>query len=342
MKKITFLLLSILLIAGTVLADNSVKNIVMISSKEFSNEHNSVFIRELNSYLKDENYNLSKFYLNCDGGCPEDLMKRKFRNALTRASLMDVNHLIITGELLWTEFHQYILNFKKLYPEVKVGLFNIFEHDSEFQLYFEDNFKDAHIFVNFSRISLDTFMFYTRKNGMEFNNFYILRDGSNISLQKANFLKDALRMYGKLKVDVHLISSLQDLRVTVLRLQDKEQGILIPLLEQISDSNDHVKMISIINKHNRTHFELGILNNGSEHLSFTLSHIINTETDNYKKSPHLDLQTNIRRFFLEFDGTKNLYAEETIYFILNEKRVRQIYGGFKLLKFKNDFVDCLR
>lgn len=344
MKKILLTLL-LLIISSSAIGDYysepKVKNIVMISSREFSNEHNNVFIRELNSYLKNDNYNLTKYYLNCDSNCPENIMKRKFKTALAKASFKEVNYLIITGELLWTEFHNEILRFKNE-NQTKVGLFNIFEHDFEFQLHFEENFKDANVFVDFSRISLNTFMFYSRKNGMEFNNFYLLRDGTNASLQKANFLKAAFKEFGKLKIDVHLISSLHDLRITVLNLQSQEQGIIIPLLDQISDSNDYDKMLSIITNHNKKHFELGVLNNASKHLCFTLSHIIDKDINDYKTAPHLDLTTNIKKFFNEFDGTKNVYVEEEIFFILNEKRVKEIINGHKLLRFKNDFIDCLR
>ena len=107
--------------------------------------------------------------------------------------------------------------------------------------------------------------------------------------------------------------------------------------------------MSIIVEHNFIHFELGVLNDSSEYLCFSISRVNYDEFVNFKKYPYsaenyIDNfnKLGLSVFLNTYNGERNLFVKKPTYFIMNESRVGEIIGGHKLLKFKNNFVDFLR
>jgi len=318
-------------------------NVVILFDKSYENQSGGILSKELNNYMNNDLYKISRIYMNCDATCTENKMQLRFEKALRKAENRDPNYLIISNQNLWDLYHHQIVNFKnKLH--VKVGLFNMFKSSDNFQFDFGHDFSG--FFIDYSTIDLNTFMFYTKRNGIEFDHFYILRDESAYSLKIATHLKKILRTYGRFfQIEVTTLSSIQGLKNKIIELQNKPQGIIIPIIKQVMDSDIKKEIMTTITHHNKKHFELSVLEDDTEYLCFSLSHIINNEFVKFKKYPdysqHID-QLNMGQLLNHFGGDKNIFAIEKTYFIMNEERVKEIFGGYKLLRFKNDFVDFLR
>lgn len=346
-----FLLLLIFLLISPLIsmapADNSVvgsepQTIVIIFDKTYENQSDDIISRELNTYLNNSNYKIFRIYMNCCPYCPENKMTQRFNKALRRAADKEPDFLIIGSPSLWTQFHEKIEIFKNSY-DVKVGLFDNFESKPEFKMDFNDKYLGY--FVDYSSFDLNTFMFYTKRNGIKFNHFYILRDDSPNSLMICNHIRRELKKQGILNVDIRTISSLLSLKKAVVSIQTEPAGILIPIISQLFDSDSEKEILTTLTSHNRRHIELSLLEDETKYISFSLSHIIRTEFSSFKK--YLDIEKeicdlNLTIFLTEFDGKHNMFAHREVYFIMNEKRVKKIFNGYKLLRFKNNFVDFLR
>lgn len=314
-------------------------HVVMISDQSYEHEHASNFVREMNEYLHKDNYILTKYYLNCEG-CSEYTLNKRFKKALNETEYRDADYLIILGNTLWEQYSEDIVEYKNTH-NIKVGLFNIFEHNFEFQYNFREKYSG--FFVDYSRISLNTFMFYTQRNGMEFTDFYILRDTTRNSLSMSKFLKKELKSFCKSSnIHTEIITSTMDLKKTVLKLQAETQGLILPLINILYDSSNTEDIFDIIGNHNVVHFELSVMHKVHDNICFNLSHIIGKDINDYRKHPKSLMKKNIDEFLNNYDGKSNVFVEQDVHFVINEKRVKQIQGGHHLLQFKDDFADFLR
>ena len=319
------------------------KKVVIIFDKTYENQSDDILSRELNEYLNNSNYKIFRIYMNCSPYCEENKITNRFNKALRRAADREPEFLIIGSPTLWTQFPEKINDFKVKY-NVKVGLFNQFNSTDDFILNFNDKYSGY--FVDYTRFDLNTFMFYTDRNGMDFNNFFILRDGSQKSLKISNYLKRDLRSHGIAKnVYVKTVSSLLSLKNSIVGIQNEKQGIIIPIISQLYDTDSTKEIMETITHHNIKHFELSVLEDDTKYLSFSISHVILNEFDNYKKSLEFDEvlnDLNLTKFLTEFKGDENIFSQREVYFIMNEHRTRMILNGRNILKFKSSFVDFLR
>jgi len=317
-------------------------NIVVLFDKSYANQNCEVLSRELNKYLSDPKYNITRIFMNCDSQCSENKMDQKIKKALVRVENKSPELLIIASQTTFILYNKEIMEFRDRLG-IRVGLFN-FLKDSD---YFEQLFNEEHkgYFVSFSEINFSTFMYYIKRNGVEFNNYYILRDEDGYSLRIANYIKVLLLKYSKFNIEIKTVTSLQSLKNTILDLQLKPQGIIIPIIKQIRDTELKDEIMSIISSHNRKHFELGIFEDSTKYLCFSLAHVPFNEYQSYKKYPdnkHID-DLNLEILLAErINKSENVFGREELFFIMNERRVSDIMGGYKLLKFKNDFIDFLR
>jgi len=342
MKKFILILIFCLLSVQTVAAEYI--HIVILFDKSYENETGEILSKELNTYMNEKDYKISRIYMNCNSKCTENTMSIRFEKALRRAEDRNPDYLIIGSETLWNLYHDDIKEFRdKL--KIKVGLFNMFKDSERFQ--FDFDFKYDGFFVDYTTVDLTTFMFYTKRNGIVFNHFYILRDESAHSLKLALYLKQMFLLEGKQPANIHIypVSSIQSLKKRVMDLQMKPQGILIPIIKQVLDTDSKKEILETIVHHNRKHFELSVLEDDTKYLCFSLAHVVRDDYKTYKKypqhTPEVD-EINLSEFLTRYEGKKNKFVVEDTYFIMNEDRVGQIAGGYKLLKFKNDFVDFLR
>jgi len=348
-KKISLILLLYILLGHSFILSSATQNgcrdkrIVILFDKSYENQSREILSRELNDFLVDTNYKISRIYMNCSAKCSENQMSRRFDKALLKAENRNPDFLIIGDEILWELYHDKIERFRqKLH--VKVGLFNIFK-DSEF---FEGSFSEKYhgYFVDYNTFNLNTFMYYTKRNGVEFTNFYIIRDDSPYSLKVSMYVKCLLLSNGRLNIHVYNVSTIQGLKNTIIKLQSEPQGVIIPIIKQVLDSDAKKEIMNTIILHNRKHFELSVLEDDTKYLCFSLSHIVRSEFNTFKKYPEYPWadydQINMSKLLNAFDGEHNIFTQEETYFIMNEQRVEEIFCGYKLLRFKNDYVDFLR
>jgi len=316
------------------------KSLVLISNKcydymKYTNFDNS--LHEAISSVKNKNFKIRKFYLNCHNECSQEELIGRFKIIWKKVLEIDPDYLVISDNILWNNFTNEIQEFSER-PNKLTGVFNLISNENIF-----NDFQNLAPNILFSThvINITPVVNYFAKNGGDFSDYYILRDACPYNLDIAVSIRKQLkRMNQQTKVNVIEVYSGRHLKNIVTELQIEKQGVIIPIMDSLMGNNGkHINInniLSIIKSHNRKHVEVSLTYDASKFLGISYAHNANISTRRIK------LENNLIFFLEDFVGDEKKYLNEKSLLIVNRQEVGRVFNGTKLLRVTNHIVDIFR
>jgi len=336
-----FLIIFILLClsSGSFSAEKSVK-ITVLSNNCFLSMKYSDFEYQIYEALADENKDIQikEFYLDCYGSCDELKIGDRFFNIWKKIELDQPDYLIIYGPILFNSFFNEILKMSKT---TKIGIFDIFLTNSiKNRLDFFKNEMD-NIFIEEYLMDIPLMINFFKSNAKDFKNFYIIRDSYPEHLIYSSYVtRELKRISFDFRVETFEVRTEQQLKSTLILLQNEPSGVLIPFLDDVRTGRHNFlninNILKIIDKTNFKHIEISLNHDASNYLALSFAHNLSFINRNY------DSSSAIQEFLINFKGGGLQEFIDESYFIVNQDKLREILNGYQLLKHTSDYIQIFR
>lgn len=316
------------------------KNVVIVTNRSYEYMKYINFDAKVYSYFKNHSkVKIKKFYLNCHSDCTEGEFKSRFDIIWKKILMEDPEYLIVYDSLIWDTYKEKIIEYAKNHKVALTQILNKKDHNKQFSKIIKN---DIPVFIEEYSVEVKDMIDYFIDNGKDFQTFYILRDSCKYNLKIANLINDELKKINfNYDVNVIEIFSEQHLKSLITELQSEHQGVIIPVLKNVSDNNGGYisinNILKIIQLHNKKHIEVSLTYDASKYLALSYTNLL----CDYKNTNILDDDNGISVFLTNSDNKMNFFYDCT-YVILNEKEMRRLYNGEHLLKRTSNYIDIFR
>jgi len=341
-RKILIFLITFFILTTVGIGADKIKpiKITIISNNCYSSMKYANFEYQVHNAVK-ENEKISvikEYYLDCYGSCNELEVRDRFFHVWPRIKAEKPDYLIIFGAILFKTFLPEII---ELSEHTKIGVFDVFlDNDIRNRIKFFKGKMD-NIFIEEYMMNVPLMINFFRSNAKDFKNFYIIRDSCPQHLILSSYItKELKKINFDFKVKTYEVRTRQQLKTTLVLLQNEPTGILIPFMNDVSLGQDDFlninNILKIVDKTNFKHIELSMNRDASAFLALSFAHNLTFINKNY------DSNSAVEEFLINFkgDGLKE-YVDES-YFIVNQDKLRETLNGSQLLKHTSDYIQIFR
>jgi hypothetical protein len=352
-KRIKSILLFLLLVVtSSTLGGNSVSSEIPIMAPEAElsriviihsydlDYYESTFLDNMIRpvFLNSENrkWEIKKFFLKAHVD-ESDIERRSRAERMWRTAMgFNPDHVLIFGNEAYESLEDNIVEFSQ---KNKIGIFDVYGSDE--LLHNLGTKKFSHIFASYYKIDVELFEEYAEQNGIEINDYYIIRDTSRFHLSIAKEIKSLLHnLNPRIEVHEQVVHNIQDLRSAITAIQLNVKGVFIPLVNSLYNvetkrRESFSEVLTEIRIEGIRQPELFVTAPVSEYgMSISLYHIHN-------ECHNLNEERNFVDYFIkEFSGDNRILVELNSTIDVNDSRLERL-GANKFLH-NLSLVHCLR
>lgn len=247
------------------------ERVVILSSYSLENHKNNCL---MDDSLNNKKFLIKEFYLNFHSTTPHKQKVLKAKTVWEKVLEFYPNKIIIYGNEIVDLLSDEI---KEISKTKQVALLNLTKTNNNY----ETNINLTRGLIIYREININTIFDFLKDNGININNFYIIRNPSRYSLEIEEEIKKQIfdnSPYNK--INTLIVHSLYDINLAITNLQFKPIGLVFVLVDEIYDykNNKFVNFEKIkqeINSRNLRQLTINVLFNdckkNKNHLLFTIS-----------------------------------------------------------------------